>query len=107
MSEDVYKGIEENVEIFKDDWEKATAVSPHLKWAIFPVGAEEVEFQAAKRLMELFDNLEGFIYFKEGQDPKMVVRALEDMLAEYKARTKSDKIALAAEQHEYELHLGS
>jgi hypothetical protein len=80
-------------------------LSENVKWAIFPTGDEEIEFQAAKRLMSLFNNLEGFIYFKEDQDPQIIVKALEDVLSEYKKRVK-DKLATAAEKEGYELHLG-
>lgn len=101
------EGFEEHFAKFKEEWEAASEVSPNLKWAIFPMGDEEIEFETAKRLMTLFSNLEGFIYFKEGQDPEIVVKALKDMLYEYEKRTKKDEIALAADQNEYKLHLGS
>jgi hypothetical protein len=101
----MFKGLDENLEAFKEEWGRASQISERIKWAIFPTGEEEIEFQAAKQLMRLFDNLQGFIYFKEDQDPKVIVKALEDVLAEYKKRTK-DKIATAAEEEGYKLHLG-
>jgi hypothetical protein len=102
----MFKGLDENLEAFKEEWNNASQISDRIKWAIFPTGDEEVEFQAAKQLMRLFDNLQGFIYFKEEQDPNVVIKALEDVLAEYKTRTTKDKIATAAAKEGYELHLG-
>lgn len=99
------EGLEEHLEVFKEEWSSANEISSNLKWAIFPVGSEEIEFQAAKQLMHLFENLEGFIYFKEGQDPSVIVRALEDMLSQYKKSAK-DKLVTATKKDGYTLTYG-
>ena len=98
--------VEEHLKIFEEQWAAARELSENLTWAIFPIGNKEIEFQAAKYLMNIFPHLEGFIYFKEDQDPEIVVQALEDVLEQYRGRNK-DRLATAVAENNYQLNFGA
>jgi len=98
--------LEEDVALFREHWGALTALSENLKWAIFPVGTTEIEFQAVKSLMGMFTHLDAFVFFKDEQDPNKIIIALEKILADYKEKA-SHKLAAAAQESGFELVTGA
>jgi len=96
---------DEAVKAFEENWEHATSVSENLKWAIFPVGDVTIETQAAKTLLGMFPNLPGLLYVREDTDPELVIKWANAIIEQYKEKLEV-KLASAAEESGYSLHLG-
>ena len=97
---------EDAVEKFAKSWKEASALSPNLTWAIFPVGDQEIEFKTAQHLLDMFTNLPGILYMKPGTDPADAITWAKAIQKHYEEKLQT-KLATAADKSDFQLHLGS
>lgn len=104
--------MEDQVKKFQEEWERASKLSPNLVWAIFPVGDKEIEVQAVRALMGLFENIDVLVHAKEDaliteSDMTAVITELELSLASLKAqRSARFEKTLASANDEYVIRKG-